>query len=71
MKVAGQAGVGSVPFGMEVKEAHNDVYLFNPDSPDMDLWESMQDFKKEKIQNALDYPESNLAKELASGDAYA
>lgn len=69
-KVRGQAAVGSVPFGMEVKELHNESYFFDMDEPDMDRWEAMPDFKKEKIQAALNFDETDLAKTLAEGDEY-
>ena len=69
-KIRGQAAVGSIPFGMEVKELHNDPYFFDMDAPDMDRWESMPDFKKEKIQNALNFSETALAKELAESGEY-
>ncbi len=69
-KVRGQAAVGSVPFGMEVKDLHNDSYFFDMDEPDMDRWEAQPDFKKEKMQNALNFDETDLAKQLAEGDQY-
>lgn len=69
-KIRGQAAVGSVPFGMEVKELHNDTYFFDMDEPDMDLWEAMPEFKQNKIKSALNFNETTLAKELAEGDEY-
>lgn len=69
-KLKGQAAVGSVAFGMEVLELTNTPYFFHMDSPDLDLWEAMPDFKKEKIQKSLNYPDSALATELAAGDKY-
>jgi hypothetical protein len=69
-KIRGQAAVGSVPFGMDVKELENNTYAFTMDDPDLDMFESMPEFKKEKLQNALNFDETELAKKLAEGDQY-
>ena len=69
-KVSGQAAVGSVPFGMEVPELTNKPYIFDMNDPDMELYESFPDFKKERITSALNFDESELAKRLAEGDQY-
>ena len=63
-KVKGQAAVGSIPFGMEVDDLTNETYFFDMDEPDMERWESMPDFKKDKIQSALNYSDSKLAKTI-------
>lgn len=69
-KIPGTAAVGSVPFGMEVKELHNQTYIFDMDDPDMDLFEAMPDFKKEKITGALNFNDTKLAKIMAEGDQF-
>jgi len=69
-KIRGQAAVGSIPLGMEVKALENEVYIFDLNSPDMDRWEGMPDFKKEKIQESLDFAETQLAKTLAEEGEY-
>lgn len=64
-RVRGQAAVGSVPFGMDVKELTNKPYVFDLDSPDMDVWQSMPEFKQNKIKEALNFDSTELAKSLA------
>lgn len=68
--VRGQAAVGSVPFGMDVKELTNETYFFDQDEPDMDQWEKFPDFKKEAITSGLEFNDTKLARELAAGDEY-
>ena len=63
-KIDGQAGVGSIMQGLEVPELTNIPYLFSLDNPDMDIWESFNDFKKNKIQEALNFNETKLAEIL-------
>lgn len=70
-RVRGQAAVGSVPFGMEVKELANPTYVFDLDDPDMDIWESkIPEFKQNKIRDALNFNETELAKRLAEDDEF-
>lgn len=69
-QIKGTAAVGSIPNGMVVGALHNEVYFFDMDEPEMDLWEKMPDFKREKIQNALNFNDTELAKTLAEGDQY-
>lgn len=69
-KLQGTAAIGSIPFGMEVKDLHNEAYIFDMDDPDMDRFESMPDFKKEKLQSALNFNDTALARILAEGDQY-
>lgn len=78
MKVAGQAGVGSVPFGMDVKELANKPYFFDmgikqPDGewsgePDMEMWEKMPEFKQNKMKDALNFEETLLSQRLSDDD---
>ena len=64
-KIKGQAAVGSVPFGMDVKELHNTPVTFQMDNPDMDLWSAMPEFKQNKIMAALNFNETELFKIVA------
>jgi hypothetical protein len=71
-KVKGQAAVGSVPFGMDVDPLANEPYFFDmdDDKPDMTLWDKMPEFKQKKIMEALNYPDSNLAKVISEESEY-
>lgn len=64
-RVRGQAAVGSVPFGMDVKELTNMPYVFDLDEPNMDVWQTMPEFKQNKIKEALNFDSTELAKSLA------
>lgn len=69
-RIRGQAAVGSVPSGFPIPDLQNGTYIFDQNAPDMERWESLPDFKKEKIQNGLDFHETELARILAEGDEY-
>lgn len=69
-RLRGQAAVGSTPIGYKVDEMENKPFTFDTAEPDMDIWAAMPDFKKEKITNAFDFNETQLAKILAEGDEY-
>lgn len=64
--IAGQAGVSGIPEGMVVSELQNKSYVFDPfdKNVDIDLFNSFSDFKKKKIMDALNFPESELAARL-------
>jgi len=64
-KIDGQAGVGSCPASVSPAELHNAPFVFDLENPDMDIWETFLDWKKERIQEALNYNETALAKNLA------
>ena len=61
-KIDGQAGVGSVMQGVEVPELTNKPYIFSLDEPDMEIWDSFPEFKQNKIQEAINFNETGLAK---------
>ena len=77
-KIAGQAGVGSIPFGMDVAELTNETYFFDmgvklpngqwSGEPNMEIWEKMPEFKQEKIRSALNFSETRLAEILNEDD---
>lgn len=70
-KIKGQAAVGSIPAGMEVPPLVNDTFVFSMDEPDMDVWnDRLSDFTKEKIQRAINYPDSAIARVLAEEMVY-
>lgn len=64
-KLKGLPAVSGTPMGMEVPPLENNTFVFDMDDPDMELWETFPDFKKEKIQGALNFNSTSLAKELA------
>lgn len=68
-KLKGQAAVSGIPMGMEVPSLENETFVFDMDEPDMELWETFPEFKKEKIKRALNYEETSLARELALEDS--
>ena len=41
--------------GMEVEEPDCDVYVFDFDNPDPEVWDKLSDWRKEQIQNAVNY----------------
>lgn len=55
--------VSGVPAGVDVPDLSNDTYSFDLTNPDRDLYESFSDFVKGKIQRALNFKDSPLAKE--------
>lgn len=69
VKLKGQASVSGIPMGMEVPELENDTFVFDMDDPDMELYETFPEFKKEKLKAAINYNETALAKELALEDS--
>lgn len=62
--VRGQSAVAGVPMGMEVKELTNEVFSFDMDEPDMNVWATFPEFKQKKIKSALNYAETALLKEV-------
>lgn len=64
-KLKGQAAVSGIPMGMEVPPLENDPFTFDMDEPNMEIWETFPEFKKDKIQAALNFQETSLCRELA------
>lgn len=67
-KIKGQGAVSGVPLGMDIKELYNEPFAFDMDNPDMHLWDSFPEFKKEKIKSALNFTDTELLKVLAKED---
>jgi len=57
--------------GVEVPPLENPATVFDFDEPDMEAWEKIPNWIKEKIKNATNYPGSKLSKlvEGAEGEA--
>jgi hypothetical protein len=70
VKMKGQPAVSGIPMGMPVPELVNDTFIFDMDEPDMGLYETFPDFKKEKLSKALNFGETQLARELAADDKF-
>ena len=74
--IKGASAEGSVPVGFTVPELQNKTYFFDmcdlddTEEPDMALYETMPDFKKERLQEALNFNETKLARILAEGDEF-
>jgi len=60
--------VVSAPSGIPVPELANTPILFNMDEPDMDVYNRLSDFVKEKMNGALDFKDTALYKELLVSD---
>jgi hypothetical protein len=69
-QIKGQAAVSGVPTGMEIPAVRNKSYLFSLDEPDMDIFNGFPEFKQNRIREALNFDETELARQLAAGDAY-
>ena len=67
-KVDGQSAVSGVPGSIVVASLRNDSFIFDPYHPDMDEWTKLPEFKKNKIQNSLDYQEMAISKLLKADD---
>lgn len=61
--------VSSLMKGMQVGELENPTKSFDMDNPDMEVFEGLPDFLKEKMQNARNYPNSKLAEIQDNGDS--
>lgn len=57
-------GVSKLMKGMSAPELINEPKYFDPYNPDMEVWESLPQFLKDKIQEAHDYSTMKLAKIL-------
>lgn len=68
--IRGSSAVSSAPDGIEVAELRNPTYAFNMDDPDMDLWARFPEFKQNKIKEALNFDDTELAKKLAEEGEY-
>jgi len=62
--------VAGVPTGIPVPELRNSTQLFDiySDTPDLDMFESFSEFKKDKFKKALDFKETALFRALAESD---
>lgn len=54
----------SLPKGMTVDELENDPQAFDMDSADLDVYDKLPDFLKEKIQEAHNFEGSDIQKKL-------
>jgi len=71
-RINGKAGVTGVPVGIPVAELTNPTYFFDMDKEDVDVdyFLELPEWKRERIQSALDFPETPLAKKLAERDQF-
>jgi len=69
-KLKGQASVSGIPLGMELPELANPSFTFDMDDPDMEQYSKFSDFTQGKLQKALNFNETALAKELAQGEDF-
>lgn len=69
-KLIGQTAVSGIPIGMEVPVLQNNTFIFDMDAPDMDVYESFSEFAQGKLKAAINFDQSELAKELAVSDEY-
>lgn len=67
-KIKGIPSVTSVALGMEVPEAHNELFAFDMDNPDLEIWDTFPKFKQEKLEKAINYPQTELCKQLQKDD---
>lgn len=56
--------VTAVPEGYPVPELVNQSFTFDMDSPDMNVYNTLPEFIRTRIQEALNYPTSELAKQI-------
>lgn len=62
-------GVAPMMKGMQVPELENPSKVFDMDDPDMEVWEKLPNFIKEKITESIDFDGSELAAKLANTKA--
>lgn len=62
--------VASSMKGMVVGALENPTTAFDFDVPDMDVWEKIPDWMKQKIMNATNFAGSTLANNLTAGDEF-
>lgn len=67
-KIKGIPAVSSPPLGVEVPPLVNEIFSFDMEDPDMEMWEKLGKFTKEKIQRAINYPETELYRQLQLED---
>lgn len=69
-KLKGQASVSGIPLGMTLPELYNPVFSFDMDDPDMDTYHKFSDFTQGKLQKAINFNDTELAKQLAQGEEF-
>jgi len=69
-KLKGQAAVSGVPVGLPITELRNDIFSFDMDNPNMDLYAKFPEFKQTKLKTSLNFDETELAKQLAETGEY-
>tara|TARA_Y100000114_G_scaffold50443_2_gene46047 strand:- start:6261 stop:6857 length:597 start_codon:yes stop_codon:yes gene_type:complete len=60
-------GVAPMLPGLEVPELDTDPFWFQWDNPDPEIWNKLNDFTKNLIQEAVNYPDS-LVQRVAEGE---
>tara|TARA_B100002049_G_scaffold236855_1_gene224892 strand:- start:5476 stop:6036 length:561 start_codon:yes stop_codon:yes gene_type:complete len=71
IKIDGLNGVGGVPAGFPVPELENDMFMFDTEKPDMDVFNNFPEFIQEKLTTNLDYEGSELEKAVLAQEAGA
>ena len=67
-KIKGIPDVTAIPLGIEVPPLVNEPFAFDMENPDLEIWEQLGRFTREKIQRALNYKETDLYRQLTLQD---